>query len=282
MTLDFTATLSASPFSGILDVYPCKSNSSIYFGNYQGNPPQLTSLPGMYLIALGEANLDKSHTATLPLGSYDLVYWGYRIPDDTSVSYPATNNPVIRLGVDLKDQGYSLRKYPRTDTLYYSTEDFVYATKTVDIGSDGIGVQLNRVVAGLSVVIKNKDGGVLNASIDSVRVFVSSVAERLDLYTATPTNMTKTVVVPLKFSTNRDSAYNTVTLFPTGPDPRITIELTLQNGELKTYVANLNNRLVVNNLRVLTLNIGEIYSSSSSGNDFEVGNWTESDQTIDI
>lgn len=280
-TLDFTATLTTSPFSGILDVYPCKPNSSLYFGNYQGNPPQLTSLPGKYLVALGEANLNKSHAVNLPIGSYDLVYWGYQIPSDTSISYPITNNPVIRLGVDLKGQGYSLRSYPR-DTLYYTTEDFVYATKTVNIGTDNIGVKLNRVVAGLSVVIKNKNGGALNASIDSIRVYVGSVAERLDLYTATPTNMTKTVAIPLKFSPSRTSAYNTVTLFPSGPDPKITILLIMQNGEQKTYIANMNNQLMVNNLRLLTLDIGEIFSSSSSGNDYQVDNWTESDQTIDI
>lgn len=281
-TLDFSATLSSSPYSGILNVYPCTANSSIYLGNYLGNPPQQTSLPGMYMIVNGAADLDKGHTVTLPLGTYDMVYWGYRIPADTTVSYPLTITPVIRLGTDLKEQGYTLRPYSRTDTLYYSTEDFVFATKTVNIGIDGIGVRLNRVVAGLSVRIVDKNGEPLNASIDSIRVFVSSVAEQLDLYTAAPSNQTKTVVVPLRFSPSRASAYNTVTLFPSGPDPRILIELTLQNGERKTYVSKLNSRLTMNNLRILTLNIGEIYSSSSTGSDFEVGNWTESDETIDI
>lgn len=281
-TLDFSATLSTSPYNGILHVYPCNSNSSIYFGNYVGDPPQLSSLPGMYLVVDGTADLGKGHTVTLPLETYDFIYWGYQIPADTTVSYPLTNGPVIRLGVDLKEQGYSLRPYSRTDTLYYSTEDFVYATKTVDIGMDGIGVRLNRVVAGLSVKVVDKNGEALNASIDSIRIFVGSVAERLNLYTAAPSNQTKTVVVPLKFSPNRSSAYNTVTLFPSASDPQLTIELTLRNGDRKTYVANLNNRLTANNLRILTLDIGEIFASSSTGSDFEVGNWTESEQTIDI
>lgn len=52
--------------------------------------------------------------------------------------------------------------------------------------------------------------------------------------------------------------------------------------KLSAYEANLNSRLAVNNLRTLNLNIGEIYSSSLTGNDFEVGNWTESDQIIDL
>lgn len=281
-TLNFSASLSTSPYNGILHVYPCNSNSSIYFGNYVGDPPQLSSLPGMYLIVNGAADLDKGHPITLPLETYDFIYWGYQIPADTTVSYPLTNAPVIRLGGDLKEQGYSLRPYSRSDTLYYSTEDFVYATKTVNIGMDGIGVRLNRVVAGLSVRIVDKNREALNASIDSIRVFVGSVAERLNLYTAAPSNQTKTVVVPLKFSPNRSSAYNTVTLFPSASDPQLMIELTLQNGDRKTYVSKLSNQLTANNLRLLTLNLGEIFTSSSTGNDFEVGNWTESEQTIDI
>lgn len=281
-TLNFSATLSTSPYNGILHVYPCAPNSPIYFGNYVGDPPQLSSLPGMYLVVNGTTELDKGHAVMLPLGSYEFIYWGYQIPADTTVSYPLTNAPVIRRGGDLNEQGYSLRPYSRTDTLYYSTEDFVYATKTVNIGSDGIGVRLNRAVAGLSVRVVDKNGGPLNASIDSIRVFVGSVAERLNLYTAAPSNQTKTVAVPLKFSPNRTSAYNTVTLFPSAADPQLMIELTLQNGDRKTHVAKLNNRLTANNLRILTLDIGEIFSSSSTGSDFEVGNWTESEQTIDI
>lgn len=65
--------LYTSPYNGILDVYPCEYGSSIYFGNYVGDPPQKTSLPGMYLVVNGAADLSKGHTVTLPLGNYDLV-----------------------------------------------------------------------------------------------------------------------------------------------------------------------------------------------------------------
>ena len=271
-----------SPYTGYLDVYPCTASSSLYYGNYRGRPATLSSLPGFYQIDNGEIVANVGSPILLPIGTYQMLYWGYTLPSDTVISYPSNRDPSIILGGNLQDQAYSLLSYAQSDTLYYSVHNYTYAVQAVNIGSEGLGAYLQRAVAGLKVVVQTKDGEPFDADIDSIRVMVGTIAQQLDFYTAEPMNTTKTVVVPLRISPSRMCAYNAVTLFPSGATPWVIIELTLLNGDVKTYTSNLSSALTAGNMLTLTFNVGDILSTpTEDGNGFNVHDWNESNQTID-
>ena len=272
-----------SPFSGYLEIYPCTANTSTYYGNYFGTIPQRKSIPPTYVIKSGSIDTNSPSTQILlPVGTYNLIYWGQTIPPDTVISYPQASSPALVLGTDLSRQYYGLRPKSTSDTLYWNTPDFVFATQEVHIGEGSIGTNLQRVVSGINITLTSKDGSEIDPAVTSILVTVGSIAQWLNAATGAPSNMTKTVAIPLKFSPSRYSAYNQVMLFPSGTNPLITVILTLENGDVKTYQSNLTSPLQSNNMRNLSITIGEIYSSSSTGNDFEVGDWNESDESIDL
>lgn len=276
-------TQAQSPFTGYLEIYPCTQGTYTYYGNYRGAIPKRQVFPASYLINAGSIHPEApSAQLLLPVGTYNLIYWGQTLPPDTVITYPEIHSPALALGADLSQQKYGLRKKTSPDTLYWNTPDYVFATQEIHIGEQNIGTNLQRVVTGLNVILTSKDGKQIDPAIESILVTVGSVAQWLDVTTGEPSDMTKTVAVPLKFSPSRYSAYNRVTFFPTGPDPLLTIVLTLENGDIKTYQSRLTSPLSRNNMRNLTIEIGEIYSSSSTGSDFEIGNWDESDESIDI
>lgn len=69
------------------------------------------------------------------------------------------------------------------DTIYYPVFDLVYATQPVNIGSESLSGSLKRVVAGIKVVLKDKDNAVLSSSIDSVSVRITNIYSELNYYT---------------------------------------------------------------------------------------------------
>ncbi|MDD3108925.1 MAG: FimB/Mfa2 family fimbrial subunit, partial [Alistipes sp.] len=172
------------------------------------------------------------------------------------------------------------------DTLYHNVNNLVYATKSVTIGSTTnagtIAVSLARAVAGLTVQLYPATTTTFDPSIDSIRVYVGLIAYQLNFFTAAPSNQTCTVLVPLRFSPTRASAYNRVTLFPSAATPWFRIELTLANGSVKSYTTHLSQALSAGTMMTVTVNIGEILETPSGGNGFEVSNWKESSETIDI
>lgn len=279
-TLRISAREAGTPYSGFLEVYPCTDGTSTYYGNYRGDPPVLSAVNASYLVTGGVAEPGKGLPVLLPLGrTFTMVYWGYTFPADTAVSYPAVRNPQLSLSADLSQQAFSLRQYPN-DTVCHSVNNFVFATKDVEIGTGSIDVELERVVAGISITLHPKDDIPFAAAIDTMSVLVGSIAESLDLYTAEPSNPTKTVLIPLRFAPDRMSAYNSVVVFPSGDAPQIVIRMILDNGEEKTYTSRLSGPLTAGNMLTLHVNIGEILSSPSGGNGFEVSKWHESSETI--
>lgn len=268
-----------SPMTGVLEAYPCQAGTSIYYGNYiNGN---LTPFPGMYYLQNGEIYGDKNREISLPVGTYNMIYWGTPKYEEPTFSNPVVMDPQITLGGDLSQQYFTMRKNP-SDTTYYPVFDLVYAVKPAHIGTEELSAAMNRVVSGIKVIVKNKNNGILSASIASMEVRVGSIAEKLNLYTAAPVNQTKTVAFPLVLSTDGTQMSNaTVMVFPSADKPLFQLIITLKNGTVKTYQQPLNAPLKANTKLTLTLTLGDIFSEETSGG-FTIDNWQEESETIDI
>ena len=76
VTPDLSVTLSdtQSPMTGVLEAYPCQAGGAIYYGNYIEG--KLTPFPGMYYLQNGEIYGDKNREISLPVGTYNMIYWG--------------------------------------------------------------------------------------------------------------------------------------------------------------------------------------------------------------
>lgn len=282
--LEYVSLSSRTPFTGALIVAACDANSSVYFGNYN-KEGQLTPIHAFYTI--GDGSIAASVLPVkLPVGEYNLIYWG--VPKgtegDSIYGAVAVNEPAFRIGKDMQDESYSLRKYRQPDTTYYPVFDYVFAVKPIQIGTEKMAAQLQRVTAGLKISLDAKDKGPIDPSIASARVLVSNIATSLDYYTATPSDFSKTISFPLTKSEDglSMSANSTVMLFPSAQNPDITIVLTLKNGNEKTYRRTLTNAFYAGTRLTLTVTLGEIFSEETSSNGFEVTNWNEQTETITI
>lgn len=269
-----------SLFTGALDVYPCNAGTSVYYGNYfNGELSPIYALYGMSNGVVATAN----RPVILPTGTYNMVYWGMPKEADSIYANIAVRDPVFRLGVNLSDTYYGLRPYSSKDTLYYPVFNYVFAVVPVNIGTDKLSASLKRVVAGLVVTMKSKEGGRFNTNVDNIKVQIGGIAEKLDLYTATPINQTKTVQFSLSPSADGTKmTVPTVMLFPSTPSPLLRILITLKNGAVKTYQRNLSSPLTANTKLALTLTLNEIFSEETTSGVFEVSNWNEVYDNIDL
>lgn len=276
-----TNVTTKSPFTGALEVFPCSEDSSIYFGNYYNNV--LTPIDAQYTVTDG-TGVFSTIPVLLPIGTYDIVYWG--IPKETEDIYPdmSIRDPALKLNGNLSETYYSMRKHPMsTDTLYYPVYNYVHAIVPTNIGTDKLSASLQRVVAGINVTISGKDGGEFDTNVESVQVLVGNIAEKLDVYSATPSNQTKTVQFPLTLSADKKQmSVPTVMVFPSAPNPPIQIVITLKNGAIKTYRQNLTTTLNANTKLSLSMTLNEIFSSESTTGDFNVSDWNEKNESIDL
>lgn len=171
--------------------------------------------------------------------------------------------------------------YP-SDTTYYPVFDLAYAVKPAHIGTEDLSASLARQVAGLKVIVKDKNNGILSSSISSIQVLIGGIAEKLNFYTAAPVNQTKTVAFPLTLSTDGTIMSNaTVMLFPSAAKPLFQLVITLKNGTVKKFQQTLSAPLKANTKLTLTLTLGDIFSEENPG-DFTIDNWQEESETIDI
>lgn len=267
------------PFTGALEVFPCEPGSAIYYGNYANG--QLSPVNATYTISNGDV-YNPLRPVTLPVGDYNLIYWGYSKVQEPVYSDGAVLPPRLTLNTDLAQQDYSLRKYPHvTDTTYYPVYDLVFARQPVDIGAQDIAVTLKRAVAGLAVILKKTDGSKLDSQIASINVLIGSIAEELNFDTGEPENQTKTVRFPITISPDSLTAANPVVLvFPSAPNPRLTIVLTLKDGTDRTFRTQLDNTLTANTKLTATVNMGEIFSSETDAGGFQVDKWEEKSETV--
>lgn len=123
----------------------------------------------------------------------------------------------------------------------------------------------------------------MDASIASAQIRIGSIAARLSVYTAEPSDFTKTVAFPLEMSADSLSlsTNSTVMVFPSGDSPLLTIRLTLEDGLVKTYSKPLSAPLAAGNRMTLNITLGKLIVEGGSDS-FDVENWTESSETIDF
>lgn len=277
----YVQLISRRPMTGALEVYPCRPNSAVYFGNYYKG--QLTAINPHYIISNGTA-LTSANPVYLPVGEYTMIYWGMPKSDTLIYSNVAIREPQITLGGNLADQFYSLRKYEAAaDTAYYPVYDLVHATNSVLVGSQELSADLQRAVAGLSVILNNKDGVKFLPVIYSAEIIINSVAEKLNFYTAEPVNQTKAVRFPLTMAGDSLQMTNPMAMiFPTAANPLLEIVITLKNGAVKTYSRQLQQTLDANTRLTLTLMLDEIFSEQTASGGFQVSVWNEKKETIDL
>ena len=150
-----------NPFTGILEIYPCNAETSIYYGNFiNGNK---TVFNGYYTILDGHVYGEYNRPLHLPLGTYNMVYWGTPKYDDPIYNTPAINSPGITQGVDLSNLYFRLRA--NTDNTYMPVYDLVHAVKPAQIGNEDLQASLTRVTAGLKIIAKMKQNEVFSPMI---------------------------------------------------------------------------------------------------------------------
>lgn len=270
---------SESPLTGIVEAYPCQSGSSIYFGNYVNN--SLTVFYGFYHIQDGNIFGDNNREISLPVGKYNMVYWGTPKYEEPIHTTPAVIEPGVSIGADLSTLYFELRKNT-ADTTYIPVYDLVHTNREVTIGQEDLEANMKRAVAGLKVIVKTKNNGIINANITDMKVLIGGIAEKLNLYTAEPENMTKTVKFDLVRSVDNTEMTNAmVMLFPSSPQPLLTLVITLKDGSVHLLSKNLESTLVANTRLTLNIVIGDIFAGGSSGN-FTIENWNEASETIEF
>lgn len=273
----YARLVSRTPLNGTLDVFPCEENSSTFYGNYFDNT--LTDLGGYYNVSNGYA-VDGSNPIVLPIGTYNMVYWGITdAPVTSSTPYPIT--PAVDINRNLADYYYTLR--PNSDNTFYPARDLVHATGEVKIGTDELTAELERAVAGFNVILKNENSEKFNESIKNVNVHIGGIAEGLNFYTAKPNDKNITISFPMTISPDSTEInHTTVMLFPSVATPQLKIFIYLKNGAVKTYQQALDTPFVANNKLTLTLTLNEIFSEESTTGSFTVSNWNLENETIDL
>ena len=105
-----------------------------------------------------------------------------------------------------------LRKNSDDDT-YKPVFDLVYALREKNLANEDLSTSLDRVVAGLKVIVKTSNGSPFSANISKMEVRINGIAEKLNFYTAEPKSKTKTVKFELKRSAdNKQMTTGTVML----------------------------------------------------------------------
>lgn len=279
VTPRFAVSEGTTPYTGSLEVYPCRPGTAIFYGNYYND--KLYPVNALYTISQGDI-YNPLRPVTLPVGDYSLIYWGVSKAQEPTYTKGAILEPSLTMNVDLARQNYSLRKYPHVaDTAYYPVYDFVFANQIVDIGAQSIAVSLKRMVAGLSVILQTEDGSKLDSEIASINVLIGNIAEDLNFDTGEPENQTKTVRFPITVADDSLTAANPVTLvFPSAPNPPLTIVLTLKNGTERTFRTRLTNTLTANTKLTVKVDMGEIFSSETEAGGFRVSQWEERSETV--
>ena len=85
---------STDPYTGPLEVLPCQPDGSIYVGNYTPTGRQVP-FPAYYAINNGIGQ-SKNYPLRLPVGTYNIIYWGYPNYYNTTDAYIA--DPILIVG----------------------------------------------------------------------------------------------------------------------------------------------------------------------------------------
>lgn len=271
--------LNQNPFTGILEVYPCTDTSSIFYGNYING--QRTNFYGYYTIVNGDVFGDYNRELHLPTGYYNMVYWGTPKYDEPIHNAPQIVSPGLTEGADLSQLYFALRPFSR-DTTYSPVYDLVHSVKVAHIGTEGLQTSLMRIGAGLKVAVRQADNTAFPSEVTGIKAFIGNIAEKVNFYTAEAANMTKTVSFDLQLSADSLTYGNaTVMLFPSAPNPPLTLAITLADGSVHTLTQKLGATLSPNTRLTLNLVIGQIIPGTDPGN-IAIEDWNEESETIEF
>ncbi len=273
-----TDPLNQSPFSGILEIYPCNEGTSTYFGNYVNG--KLTGFNGYYTIVNGEVYGSYNRELHLPIGTYNMVYWGTPKYEEPIYNAPAIVQPGISSGANLSQLYFSLRQ--NNDTTYMPVYDMVHAVKSTLIGTEDLQAALTRVTAGLKIIVKQQDGSPFPTSVTAMQAFIGNISAQMNIFSAEAINPTRTVSFDLTRSSDGTSMSNaTVMLFPSAPNPLLTIVITLADGSTHKLSKALGTTLAANTKLTLNITIGDLLPGGDPG-DFTIEGWNEESETIDF
>lgn len=277
-TLKFIALQSNKGFSGALELYPCKQATTNYIGNYI--TPSTVSVINPSCILTDGRITNWGYKLLLPLGQYNVIYWG--ISNSLAYGQSRVRAPSLTAGVDLSNLYWSMVQNSDKST-YMPVWDQVMVAQSVQIGGTSVDdVNLERKVAGLNIIIKNTSGKAFDTTITAFEVLVAGIAEKINVATGIPENLTKTVKFRLTIDPDRLTASNlTAMLYPSTASPAITINVKLVNGQIKSYTTNLTNAFEANTAQTVTILTADILSTDPSST-FTVESWKESSQTITI
>ena len=238
-----------SPMTGFLEIYPCTEGTSIYFGNYVED--KKTAFNAFYPIENGEIYAGYYRKLSVPENIYNLVYWGTPVNNNDPIyESPAIKNPEIRIDTDLSKLYLELRKNSDDDT-YKPVFDLVYALREKNLANEDLSTSLDRVVAGLKVIVKTSNGSPFSANISKMEVRINGIAEKLNFYTSTE-------------------------------NPLLELFITLSDGSTHSVSKNLSSTLSANNRLTLNIIVGDIFGGGSESGYFTVQNWIESTETIEF
>ncbi len=272
--------LNEDPFTGILEIYPCNSGTSTYYGNYING--KISIFNGYYTIVQGDVFGQNNRELHLPFGFYNMVYWGTPKYDEPIYNAPAIRSPGITRGADLSQLYFSLRESSDNDGTYLPVYDLVYSVHETQIGKENIYASLRRVGSGIKVIVRQEDNGTFSDNIAGITVYIGSIAEKLNFFTAVAENMTKTVKFDLTRSDDATVMSNaTVMLFPSGPNPLLELVVTLADGTERKLSQPLNSTLSPNTLLTLNVVLGKILPGGNPG-DFTIEDWNETSETIEF
>ena len=267
-----------APFTGILEVFPCVSGTSDFFGNYYNG--KLSIFSGFYTIVRGDVFGENNRQIHLPIGDYNMVYWGTPKHEEPIDNAPQMSEPGITEGVDLSTLYFSLRPYG--DGTYKPVFDLVHAVAETKIGTENLHASLYRVSAGLIVNLTQKNNTPFGDNIKDVKIHIGGIAEKLNFYTAEPVNQTKSVRFSLTKSEDGMTMSNpTVMLFPSAQNPTLDIYITLADNSIHHLSQTLGSSLSANTLLTLNIVIGSIISEGNP-DDFTITDWNEESETIEF
>ncbi len=273
-TLQQTTT---DPYTGPLEVLPCETNGA-YVGNYTPAGQQ-TPAPAYYAIKNGTGQ-SKNYPLRLPIGTYDVIYWGYPEFYNTSDAYLA--DPRLIIGEELHGTSLGLRQVG-SDTVYYPVHDLVYGTQNINIGEEDLQAHLKRVSAALGVVASETNGNAFSSAIDSMWVYISGIYSDLNYFSAQPEGSFKTIRFGLTPSADHKEFSNEfISVFPSQPNPMFQIFVQLNNGTIKRYQQKLSSQLSAGTKTTVTLSMDGVLLEEGNTGGFQVDKWKEQNDSIRI
>lgn len=264
------------PYTGPMEVLPCQADNGIYIGNYTANGTPVP-FPAYYTITDGTGS-SKNYPLRLPIGTYNLIYWGYPTYYNSPDAYLA--DPRLVVGEKLEGTSLGLRKVP-SDTVYYPVHDLVHGSQIIKIGQEDMQAHLKRASAALGVVVTETNGNAFNEAIDSMWVYIGDIYSNVNYYSAQPEGSFRTLCFGISPSADRKEWSNEfVSVFPSRPTPLFQLFVQLSNGKIKSYGQRLASQLNAGTKTTVNLSMDGVLLVEGDTGGFQVDKWKEQTDSI--